>query len=95
MHYHHVADPSGDITDLIPFCSDACHRDWCAETGASYEGWNGCHEGPDYPAFCASCGVFAGDAPQCECQAYNVVVNRFRCDAPEICEHGNFLQVPV
>lgn len=94
MHIHERTDERGDITDVITFCSDSCHRDWCAATGADYGGWNGCHESPDYGAYCTACGVIAGGA-RCECQRNNVVVNRFTSDAGEMCEHGNWLQLPA
>jgi hypothetical protein len=56
MHYHFVEDDSGNVVDLIPFCSDLCHRAWCADHGSTYGGWNGCHEGGDSAEFCANCG---------------------------------------
>ena len=95
MHYHYIEDSTGDVVDLVPFCCDARHRAWCDETGETYGGWNGCNEGGDYPEWCEWCGVFAGGTAQCECQLRNVVVNRFRCDEPELCEHGNVLQKVV
>jgi hypothetical protein len=94
MHYHYIEGATGDLIDLVPFCSDDCHRSWCADTGEEYI-WNGCHEGADYPEYCAQCGVYAGGTPECDCQRYNVLVNRLRCDAPEICAHGNVIQLVV
>ncbi|KKM23519.1 hypothetical protein LCGC14_1614390 [marine sediment metagenome] len=41
MHYHYIEDSNGDLVDLIPYCSDTCHR---LDQGDSYQGWNGCHE---------------------------------------------------
>ena len=96
MHYHTVEDESGDTIDLIPFCSDACNRAYCKQHGLQYQGWYGCHEGSDYPEFCANCGVYAGGlAPQCDCHAHNVIVNRFPSDTGERCEHGNWIQLPA
>lgn len=55
-HYHEVNDTrTGDLLDLIVFCSDWCHRQWCQETANTYEGWNGCHE-LEFTDWCANCG---------------------------------------
>jgi endogenous inhibitor of DNA gyrase (YacG/DUF329 family) len=54
-HYHETNDGTGDLVDLIPFCSDGCHQNWCDENSKNYEGWNGCHE-HDHDEKCASCG---------------------------------------
>ena len=94
MHYHYITDAHGDIVEAVAFCSDSCHREWCRENDQEYGGWNGCHEGGDYPEFCAQCGVYAGGTPQCDCQANNVVVNRFPSAQGEKCEHGNWIQLP-
>lgn len=51
--YIHVG-ANGDAIDAEYFCSDWCHRSWCKDTEAEYEGWNGCHE-VSSPQFCASC----------------------------------------
>lgn len=53
-HVHFIEDDGGDLVDLVHFCSDWCHRDWCQETGTTYEGWNGCHE-IYRPEWCATC----------------------------------------
>ena len=92
MHYHYMEDESGDVVDLVPLCSDACHRDWAGE---DYQGWSGCHEGSDSVEFCANCGVVAGGTYECDCQRDNVVVNRFLSDEGEKCEHGHWLQLPA
>ena len=55
MHYYFVEDADGDVVDLIPYCSDFCHRE---DQGENYRGWNGCHEGADYDQECALCGKF-------------------------------------
>ena len=97
MHIHIVENEHGHIQDTIPFCSDPCHRAYCAshpDIGA-YGGWNGCHEGGDYPEFCAACGVYCGGTPECEHQRDNVLVNRFTSETGEKCEHGHFVQVPA
>ena len=45
MHIHRVEDESGDLVDVIPFCSDFCHRTFCDQSEEyDYEGWDGCHE---------------------------------------------------
>lgn len=95
MHIHEIDDANGDLLTVFAFCSDSCHQDWCTATGEAYGGWNGCHEGGDYAEYCASCGVFAGGAANCECQSSNVVVNRFITVDGEVCEHGNYIQLPA
>ena len=96
MHTHLIEDANGDICDVVYFCSDGCHHDYCvAHPDLSYEGWNGCHEGGGSVEFCAQCGVAAGGTYECECQRDNVVVGRFVCDTGEKCEHGNWLQLPA
>jgi hypothetical protein len=96
MHYHEIDDANGDLSELIPFCSNSCHRQWCADWGATYAGWNGAHEGAEYNEYCASCGVIAhaGDEDACACQRDNVVVNRFTTEEGETCEHGKWIQLP-
>lgn len=95
MHIHVITDQRGDMIDVIPFCSDSCHRDWCELTDTPYEGWDGAHESPDYNSYCAACGVIAGCGPEsCEHQRDNVVVNRFTTKSGEMCRHGNWIQLP-
>lgn len=96
MHEHNIEDSRGDLVDVIPFCSDSCHRDWhLKQASAEYEGWNGAHESPDYNAYCANCGVIAGCGPEsCEHQRNNILVNRFPSDEGEMCSHGNWIQLP-
>lgn len=55
MHYHQVDDDQGDLVDLIPFCSDSCHRQWCYDTDTKYDGWDGAHEN-EWNETCKSCG---------------------------------------
>ena len=62
MHYHFIEDADGDLVDAVPFCSDACHRDWCRAQGERYGGWNGAHGGADYPEPCAECGELCSEA---------------------------------
>jgi hypothetical protein len=95
MHYHHVEDDGGDVVDLVPFCCDSCHRDYCRENGLEYGGWNGCHEGSDSAEFCANCGTYAGGAADCDCQTNNVVVGRFLSKRGERCRHRNWIQLPA
>jgi hypothetical protein len=54
-HIHLVTDQNGDTVDIVTFCTDGCHKQWCLDTGNSYEGWYGCQEMPS-PAVCAQCG---------------------------------------
>ena len=93
MHELLIEDERGDIVDALPFCSDSCHR---AYAGERYAGWNGAHE-LEHTTFCVACGVViaADDDDTCDCQLRNVVVNRFRSDTGETCEHGNWIQVPA
>jgi len=56
-HYLEVNDSAtGDLLDLVPFCSDYCHYWYCHTNGVEYQGWNGCHEHP-HDDKCAECGV--------------------------------------
>ena len=93
MHIH-LIERNGDVVDLIPFCSDTCHRKYCADNMLTYDGWNGCNEGGDGVDFCAQCGVVAGGDYECEHQRDNIVVNRFVCDDGEKCECGCWIQLP-
>jgi len=95
MHVHYLHDAKGDVVEIIPFCSDACHQDYCERhPDLKYEGWNGCNEGGDSVEFCAECGVVAGGAYECDCQRDNVVVNRIGREHGEQCKHGNWIQLP-
>src|SRR4249920_978103 len=94
MHVHLIENGEGNVVDVIPFCSDACHRDYCAaHSDLTYGGWHGCIEGGDGMEFCAQCGVVCWGY-KCDCQRDNVVVNRFTSDTGEKCEHGNWIQLP-
>lgn len=96
MHVHEIEDEHGDLADVVPFCSDSCHREWCAKSSAyPYTGWNGAREGGDANEYCASCGVIASCGEgACEHQRGNVVVNRFTSQLGVACEHGNWIQLP-
>ena len=53
-HLHLVCDVgSGDLIDIVSFCSDGCHQQWCRDNGVEYEGWYGAQETYDHR--CASC----------------------------------------
>jgi hypothetical protein len=95
MHEHIIEDENGNTVDSVRFCSDRCHHDWHQQTDTPYEGWNGCHEGSDANEYCAQCGVivWCGE-DSCKCQRDNVLVNRFRTESGEYCEHGNYIQLP-
>jgi hypothetical protein len=97
MHIYELNDENGDLAEVIPFCSDTCHREWCAKSRFrhKYQGWNGAHEGGDANAYCANCGVIASCGEEaCEHQRENTLVNRFHRTVGEQCEHGNWIQLP-
>ena len=91
-------------SDAIPTCSDACSRDYCEQAGIPYEGWNGCHDGPEcvddcvpyYPEYCAACGVRCniGFASECvdDCVPFerNILPGNY---AGEYCPHGHALAI--
>jgi hypothetical protein len=54
-HYFPIEDVEGNLVDVVPFCSDWCHWNWCDQNGKRYGGWNGCHE-HDHTEVCANCG---------------------------------------
>ena len=93
MH-EHLIEVNGDLIDTVPFCSDACHKQWCVDEDEHYAGWNGCQE-TACTQYCANCGTviwgFEDDGDDCQ---RNVVVNRFLSDEGVKCEHGYWLQVP-
>lgn len=93
MHEYLITGPDGDVLDVLPMCSDACHRAYARD---DYNGWNGAHQ-TEHTTFCASCGVVIGadDDDTCDCQLRNVVVNRFVTDDGEQCPHGNWIQLPA
>ena len=94
MHIHAVENGAGNVVDVIPFCSDACQREYCrSHPDIEYDGWHGSQEGGDSVEYCASCGVVCW-GHDCDCQRDNVVVNRFPSETGEKCEHGNWLQLP-
>ena len=94
MHYYEINDSKGDLVELVPFCSDSCHVEWCARMNLAYDGWNGAHES-EYNEYCAACGVIANAGDEsCEHQQDNFVVNRFLSEDGETCEHGNWIQLP-
>ena len=96
MHAHIIENGKNNIVDIIYFCSDVCHREYCkSHTDLTYDGWNGCNEGSDSVEFCSNCGVVAGGTYDCDCQKYNMVVNRFPSEEGEKCEHGNYIQLPA
>ena len=58
-HIRQINDDTGDLVDLVYFCSDSCNRDWHPEgitdQGVEpYGGWYGCHE-IESDEICASC----------------------------------------
>ena len=55
MHIHRIEDESGDLVDIVPFCSDYCHRTWGALDGIECL-WDGCHE-TEIEQKCEHCGT--------------------------------------
>lgn len=54
-HYKEINDTlTGDLLDVLVFCSDFCHYGWCEENKVEYQGWNGCHE-LEFDDNCAQC----------------------------------------
>jgi hypothetical protein len=95
MHVHQIEDEQGELSDVIPFCSDSCHREWCGRHNIEYGGWNGAHEASDGGEYCANCGVTCATGEEsCEHQRDNVLVNRFTTEKGVQCEHGNWIQLP-
>jgi hypothetical protein len=48
-HIRQIHDDTGDLVDLVYFCSDSCNRAWnpdgiTAQGVEPYGGWYGCHE---------------------------------------------------
>lgn len=96
MHEHNLTDETGDTVDVVPFCCDNCHREWCESNDVAYDGWSGAHEA-ESTEWCAWCGVVIpgyDDSELCDCQRTNVVVNMFRTADGRKCEHGNYIQLP-
>lgn len=96
MHIHRIEDNHGDVVGVMYFCSDACHRQWCARTDTPYDGWDGCHEGGELGEWCNNCGVICNVPTDAECDCgYATRVNRFRVTEPEHCEHGMLIQMAL
>jgi len=96
MHAHYVNAPNGDLSGVIPFCSDSCHVEYDGKHDLPYEGWNGALEGSDSNEYCANCGVICSCGKEaCEDQRDNVIVNRFVTAEGEMCSHGNWIQLPA
>lgn len=54
-----IENDIGELVEVMIFCSDGCHMDWCSSNGVKYGGWNGCHEieyEPEHPPRCDHCG---------------------------------------
>jgi hypothetical protein len=59
-HIREIHDDTGDLVDLVYFCSDSCNRDWhpngvVAQGVEPYGGWYGCQE-IESDEECAGCG---------------------------------------
>lgn len=89
---HYILEPDA----AIPACSDGCAREYCDRAGIPYAGWNGCHEGPDYPEYCAMCGVRCAVGIESECSAdcmptsVGILPGNY---AGEYCPHGHALAI--
>jgi len=57
MHIHREEDATGDLVDIVEFCGDWCHRQWCSDHDKPYDGWDGCHEAST-SNLCVECGTF-------------------------------------
>lgn len=88
MHYYYVEDEQGDLVDLIPFCCDSCHREWCRKNSLDYGGWSGCNES-DSPEWCHNCGVRCnvGNETECDWTCAPLTVNLIG-PMEGACEHG-------
>lgn len=97
-HYIDVNDTNGDLIDLIPFCCASCRTDYCRDNSIETDENFSNAEGGDSNEYCAECGVIAHigfEEESCEHQRDNFVVNRFQSEEGEVCEHGNWIQLPV
>ena len=59
-HIREIHDDTGDLVDLVYFCSDSCNREWhpdgiTAQGVEPYGGWYGCQE-IESDEECAGCG---------------------------------------
>lgn len=99
MHYHYLTDETGDTVDLVPFCSDGCHRTWCATHDETYGGWNGASEGGDSSEWCAACGVLSWvglSDDSIPADALPVVVGRFPSELGKRSGDGSYwVQLPA
>lgn len=90
MHYVEILDEDKmDLVDLVPACGEICAESYCREHGIPYEGWNGCHEGADYPEYCGHCGtrVSVGLESECDSDCLPFVVGTTE-HAGKVCAHG-------
>lgn len=92
MHSHYIEDARGDLVDIIPFCSDSCHRQWHQDASEPYEGWNGAGES-EFNEWCQQCGVIIGGSAEDDCgHLYPVVVNLIGIPEDVYCEHGTLIR---
>ena len=59
-HIREIHDDTGDLVDLVYFCSDSCNRGYhpngiVAQGVEPYGGWYGCQE-VEYAVECGGCG---------------------------------------
>lgn len=93
--YHDIEADNGDLVDLIPFCCNNCPQQWCVDNEKEYPGQQIGGSGSDGGEWCANCGVICSQPVEwdaCHCGDDNVLVNRFRVDEAERCEHGLVIQ---
>ena len=55
MHIYRVEDTTGNLVDLVEFCSNRCLIQWCHDHNETYHGWDGCHEA-SCSTLCVECG---------------------------------------
>lgn len=90
MHYVEILDEAGlDLVDAVPACGESCAMAYCEQHGIEYAGWNGCHEGADYPEYCGYCGtrVSVGLESECDADCVPFVVGTWE-HVGKVCAHG-------
>jgi len=82
--------------DMIPFCSDWCRDDYALDKNWDSSFWLDSDEN-DFNEYCACCGVVLPgmEDSNCECVRDNFVVARFLSEDGDLCEHGNWIQLPA
>lgn len=91
-----IEDDTGDTVDALPVCSRGCAKDVAFKEDLPNEPYS--YE-PEFDTWCVNCGVimggFAIEDNTWHCRhRYPIIVNRFRVDVAEVCEHGVTIQQP-